>query len=70
MAQLVRALSLSARGPRFEICTGPKNLTVLVTRVVCLGKALDSHLSRSPERIREVSFVGKYYKLSADRACT
>ena len=70
MAQLVRALSFSARGPRLEICTGPKKSTDWFTRVVCLGKALYSHLSHSPERIREVSFVGEYYNLSADRECT
>ena len=45
----------------------------LDTRVECLGKALFSHLSRSPEHIREVSVMGNitsYYNLSADRACT
>ena len=63
MAQLVRVLAYSAEGP------GSKS-DRLVTCVVCLGKALNSHLSCSPERIREVFSVGKYYNLSADRACT
>ena len=62
--QVVGALVFSARGPRIEICTGPKiyHHLRLTDHVCCvfgqLDKALYSHLSRSPERIRAVSFVG------------
>ena len=43
--------------PGSKSAQGKKKFDWLVTRVVCLSKALYSHLSRSPERIREVSFV-------------
>ena len=74
LAQLVRALTCSAEGPGIEICTEPKNIIMLrlTSYVYCvLGQGtLYSHVSRSPEHIKQVSFVGKYYNLSADRACT
>ena len=72
MAQLVRVLVYNAEGPGSKFAQSHKISCYnwLVTHVVCLGKVLYSHLPRWPERIREVSVMGKYYNLSADWART